>query len=180
MYMCSARKMKYCLSNGFELLSVPTVWAVCQDSNVFRTLVVAFVNHTSIIKVNWMIVLPCVVGNFRAFHVSFFAFQTRERFLQFLICHILVAAQVLLIDYLLMGGLFSQLMGLHNILKRIVLLFIYNTCSFIMIYMKVFEDLKGKVFASMYVSGKLPTYPFPNLTFCPKWEVSINFRFGEG
>ena len=28
--------------------------------------------------------------------------------------------------------------------------------------------------------GKLRTYPFPNLTFCPKREVSVNVRFGEG
>ena len=28
--------------------------------------------------------------------------------------------------------------------------------------------------------GKLPTYPFPNLTFCPKREVSVTVRFGEG
>ena len=32
---------------------------------------------------------------------------------------------------------------------------------------------------SMYVSGKLPTYPSPNQTFCPKREVSVNVRFGE-
>ena len=32
----------------------------------------------------------------------------------------------------------------------------------------------------MYVSGKLPTYPCPNLTFCPKRELSVNVRFGEG
>ena len=33
---------------------------------------------------------------------------------------------------------------------------------------------------SMYVSGKLPTYPSPNLTFCLKREVSVNVRFLEG
>ena len=33
---------------------------------------------------------------------------------------------------------------------------------------------------SMYVSGKLPTFPSPNLTFCPEQEVSANVRFGEG
>ena len=35
---------------------------------------------------------------------------------------------------------------------------------------------------SLYVSGKLPTYPFPKPTFCPKWEVSVNVdeREGEG
>ena len=29
----------------------------------------------------------------------------------------------------------------------------------------------------MVVSGKLPTYPCPNLTFCPKKEVSFNVKF---
>ena len=33
---------------------------------------------------------------------------------------------------------------------------------------------------SLYASGKLPTYPFPKLTFCPKWEVSVNVELGEG
>ena len=31
-----------------------------------------------------------------------------------------------------------------------------------------------------FVSGKLPTYPFPRPTFCPKWEVSVNVGLGEG
>ena len=35
-------------------------------------------------------------------------------------------------------------------------------------------------FGSMYVSGKLPTYPSPNLTFCPKREVNVNVSFGDG
>ena len=30
------------------------------------------------------------------------------------------------------------------------------------------------------VSGKLPTYPSPNPTFCPKGEVSVNVDLGEG
>ena len=29
--------MEYCLGNGFELLSASKVFAVCQDSSVFRT-----------------------------------------------------------------------------------------------------------------------------------------------
>ena len=37
-----------------------------------------------------------------------------------------------------------------------------------------------KILGSMYVSGKLPTYPSPNLTFCPTHEVSVNARLGEG
>ena len=44
----------------------------------------------------------------------------------------------------------------------------------------VFTTLSNRVFGSMYVSGKLPTYPSPNLTFCPKRELSVNVRFGEG
>ena len=30
------------------------------------------------------------------------------------------------------------------------------------------------------VSEKLSTYPFPKLTFCPKWEVSVNVSLGKG
>ena len=26
----------------------------------------------------------------------------------------------------------------------------------------------------------LPTYPYPNPTFCPKWEVNVNVDLGEG
>ena len=33
---------------------------------------------------------------------------------------------------------------------------------------------------SLYVSGKLPTYPSPKPTFSPKWEVSVNVGLGEG
>ena len=33
---------------------------------------------------------------------------------------------------------------------------------------------------SLHVSGKLPTYPSPKPTFCPKWEVSVNVGLGEG
>ena len=33
---------------------------------------------------------------------------------------------------------------------------------------------------SLYVSGKLPTYPSSKPTFCLKWEVSVNAGLGEG
>ena len=33
---------------------------------------------------------------------------------------------------------------------------------------------------SIQVPGKLPTYPSPKPTFCPKWEVSDNVGLGEG
>ena len=36
------------------------------------------------------------------------------------------------------------------------------------------------VHGSLYVSRKLPTYPFPRPTFCPKWEVSVNVGLGKG
>jgi len=49
--------MKYCLGNGFELLSAPTVLAVCRDSNA----VVAFVDYPSIIKVNLVIIFPRIM-----------------------------------------------------------------------------------------------------------------------
>ena len=39
-------------------------------------------------------------------------------------------------------------------------------------------SLKG--FGSLYVSGKLPTYPSPKPIFCPKWEVSVNVELGKG
>ena len=32
-------KIEYCLGNGLELLSAPTVFAVCQDSSVFPRMV---------------------------------------------------------------------------------------------------------------------------------------------
>ena len=33
---------------------------------------------------------------------------------------------------------------------------------------------------SIKASGKLPTFPSPNPTFCPKWEVTVNADLGEG
>ena len=36
------------------------------------------------------------------------------------------------------------------------------------------------VHGSLYVSGKLPTYPSPKPTFCLKSEVSVNVGLGEG
>ena len=38
------------------------------------------------------------------------------------------------------------------------------------------KDYKG----SLYVSGRLPTYPSPKPTFCPKGEESVNVGLGEG
>ena len=37
-----------------------------------------------------------------------------------------------------------------------------------------------KILGSMYVSGKLTTYPSPRPTFCPKWEEKVNVWLGEG
>ena len=34
-------------------------------------------------------------------------------------------------------------------------------------------------FGSFLVLGKLPTYPSPKPTVCPKWEVSDNVDLGE-
>ena len=31
---------------------------------------------------------------------------------------------------------------------------------------------------SLYVSGKLPPYPSPKPTFCPKWQESVNVGLG--
>ena len=41
------------------------------------------------------------------------------------------------------------------------------------------ERKSHKKSGSMYVSGKLPTYPSPNLTFCPKREV-LMLGLGRG
>ena len=35
-------------------------------------------------------------------------------------------------------------------------------------------------FGSLYVSGKLATYPSPKPLFYPKWEASVNVGLGEG
>ena len=37
----------------------------------------------------------------------------------------------------------------------------------------------GQCCISLYISGKLPTYLSPKLTFCPKWEVML-ISGGEG
>ena len=37
-----------------------------------------------------------------------------------------------------------------------------------------------RVTGSIQVSGKLPTYPSPNPTVFPKWEVSVNVGLREG
>ena len=36
------------------------------------------------------------------------------------------------------------------------------------------------MFGAIWVSGKLPTYPSPKPTFCPKREVSVNVNLREG
>ena len=36
------------------------------------------------------------------------------------------------------------------------------------------SDFKPDHLGLLYVSGNLPTYPFPRPTFCPKWEVRAN------
>ena len=41
------------------------------------------------------------------------------------------------------------------------------------------SSIRG-MFGSIEVSGKLPTYPSPNPTFGPMWEVSVNVDLGEG
>ena len=33
---------------------------------------------------------------------------------------------------------------------------------------------------SIFDSGKLPIYPSPNTTFCPKWEVNVTVGLGRG
>ena len=38
----------------------------------------------------------------------------------------------------------------------------------------------GARFSRLYVSGKLPTYPSPKPTFCPKREESVNVGLKGG
>ena len=42
------------------------------------------------------------------------------------------------------------------------------------------SKIAGKNKVSSYVSGKLPTYPSPKPSLCPKFEVSVNAGLGEG
>ena len=46
------------------------------------------------------------------------------------------------------------------------------------------DDQQGSILSTsgiiMYISGKLHTYPSPEATFYPKWEVSVNVDLGEG
>ena len=37
-----------------------------------------------------------------------------------------------------------------------------------------------RVYRSLYVSGKLPTYSSPKPAFCPKREASVNVDLGAG
>ena len=43
-----------------------------------------------------------------------------------------------------------------------------------------FIDVSVESEGSIQISGKLPTYPSPNPTFFPKWEVSVTVDLGEG
>ena len=48
-------------------------------------------------------------------------------------------------------------------------------------YLVSFPDANNETVLNkiMVVSRKLPTYPSPNLTFCPKKELSVNVRLGS-
>ena len=41
------------------------------------------------------------------------------------------------------------------------------------------SKIAGKNKVSSYVSGKLPTYPSPKPSLCPKFEASVNAGLGE-
>ena len=45
---------------------------------------------------------------------------------------------------------------------------------------KTFSLSLHALIGSLYVSGKLPTYPSPKPTFFLKWELSVNVGLGEG
>ena len=42
------------------------------------------------------------------------------------------------------------------------------------------EYTHSKYNGSLYISGKLPTYPSPKPTFCTRCEVSFDVGLGEG
>ena len=44
------------------------------------------------------------------------------------------------------------------------------------IYSHIFRIMLG----SIYISGKMTTYPSPEPTFIPKWEISVNVGLGQG
>ena len=66
--------------------------------------------------------------------------------------------------------MYSMFLAAENYLKDFIIIIVTN---------KVEHGLMIHL-GSLYVSGKLPTYPFPKPTFCPKWEVSVNVGLGEG
>ena len=47
-------------------------------------------------------------------------------------------------------------------------------------YLEMYHYVQSlTVKGSSSVSGKLPTYPSPKPTFCPKWELSVNVGLGK-
>ena len=42
------------------------------------------------------------------------------------------------------------------------------------------KTIQQSLIGLIWVSGKLPTYPSPKPSFCPKREVSVNVSLGKG
>ena len=73
----------------------------------------------------------------------------------------------------------SQLLSLILVLCIAQCYFMSNRQTLNQLTIKPYKDFKQTSW-SLYVSGKLPSYPSPKLTFCPKWEVSANVDLGRG
>ena len=68
-------------------------------------------------------------------------------------------------------------------IKNLIILFSQKSH---LVFISVIFQAKGTVLiiitsstGTNKVSEKLSTYPSPKLTFCPKWEVSVNVSLGE-
>ena len=68
---------------------------------------------------------------------------------------------------------------------------IWDSIDLIEVYKNTIQKVEGQVKTRMAVNSprgkenngrfwELLTYPSPNLKFCPKKEVSVNVRLGEG
>ena len=69
-------------------------------------------------------------------------------------------------------------------IKNLIILFSQKSH---LVFISVIFQAKGTMLiiitsstGSNKVSEKLSTFPYPKLTFCPKWEVSVNVSSGEG
>ena len=58
--------------------------------------------------------------------------------------------------------------------------FVTVTSDYLNLIVRVLQTQPGHSSSgSLYLSGKLPTYPSPKPTFCPTLELSVNVGLGE-